>query len=127
MDPFTLLQSLGPPSTGERLLGFALGVFVGGLALFVGGRFLGGGESYDHAVVTALIGALAWALLSPIPLLGPVIALVGWIAVLKWRYPVGWLRAAGVGAAAWATAVVVVAALGLLGIDAIGAVGVPGT
>lgn len=126
MDPVTLLQSVGPPSTGERLLGFALGVLVGGLALFVGSRFLGGGKSYEHAVVTALIGALAWALLSPIPLLGPVIALVGWIAVLKWRYPVGWLRAAGVGVAAWAAAVVIVAALGLLGINAIGAVGVPG-
>lgn len=126
MDQFTLLQLAGPSGTGERLLGFALGVFVGGLALFVGSRFLAGAKSYDHAVVTALIGALAWALLSPIPLLGPVIALVGWIAVLKWRYPVGWLRAAGVGAAAWVSAVVIVAALGLLGIDAISAIGVPG-
>lgn len=126
MDPFTLLQLGGPPSTGERLLSFALGVLVGGLALFVSSRFLADGSGYDHAVLTAILGALAWALLSPIPLAGPVVALVGWVAILKWRYPVGWLRAAGVGAAAWAVAVVVVAALELLGIDAVSAVGVPG-
>ena len=126
MDPFTLLQLGGPPSVGERLLGFALGLLVGGLALFVSSRFLADVKGYDHAVLTALLGALVWALLSPIPLLGPVIALLGWVAILKWRYPVGWVRAAAVGAAAWAVAVVFVAALGLVGIDAISAVGVPG-
>jgi hypothetical protein len=126
MDSFTLLQFGGPPSTGERLLGFALGVLVGGLALFVSSRFLAGIKDYDHAVLTALLGALLWALLSPIPLLGPVVALVGWVAILKWRYPVGWLRAGAVGAAAWATAVVVVAALELIGLGAVSAVGVPG-
>lgn len=126
MDPFILLQLGAPPSTGERLLGFALGVLVGGFALFVSSRFLADVKGYDHAVLTAIIGALVWALLAPIPLLGPVIALVGWIAILKWRYPVGWLRAGAVGAAAWATAVVVVAALQLVGIDAVSAIGVPG-
>lgn len=126
MDPFTHLQLGGPPDASERLLGFALGVLVGGLALFVSSRFLAEVKDYDHAVLTALLGALAWALLSPIPLLGPVVALVGWVAILKWRYPVGWLRAGAVGAAAWATAVVVVAALELIGLDAVSAVGVPG-
>ena len=126
MDPFTILQLGGPATAGERLLGFVLGLLVGGLALFVSSRILADVEGYDHAVLTALIGALAWALLSPIPLLGPVIALAGWIAVLKWRYPVGWLRAGAVGAAAWATAVVAVAALELIGIGAVSAVGIPG-
>lgn len=126
MDPFTVLQLGTPPATSERLLGFALGVLVGGFALFVSSRFLADVKGYDHAVLTAIIGALAWALLSPIPLLGPVIALVGWIAILKWRYPVGWLRAGAVGAAAWATAVVVVAALQLVGLDTVSAIGVPG-
>lgn len=126
MDPFAVLQLGTPPATGERLLGFALGVLVGGFALFVSSRFLADVNGYDHAVLTAIIGALVWALLAPIPLLGSVIALVGWIAILKWRYPVGWLRAGAVGAAAWATAVVVVAALQLVGIDAVSAIGVPG-
>ena len=126
MDPITLLQLGGPTSVGERLLGFVLGLLVGGLALFVSSRFLADVNGYDHAVLTALLGALVWALLSPIPLLGPVIALAGWVGILKWRYPVGWLRAAGVGAAAWAVAVVFVSALGIVGIDAVSAVGIPG-
>lgn len=126
MDPLTFLQVAAPPSTGERLLGFALGLLVGGFALFLSSRFLADLNGYDHAVLTAILGALVWALLSPIPLLGPVVALVGWIAILKWRYPVGWLRAGALGAAAWATAVVVVALLQLVGIEAVSAVGVPG-
>lgn len=116
----------GPPGTAERLLGLLLGLLVGGLALFAGGRFVAAERGYDHAVLTAVLGALAWALLSPIPLVGPAVALVAWVAVLKWRYPVGWPRAAAVGVAAWVVAVVVVAALGLLGIPVTGAVGVPG-
>lgn len=127
VDPSVVLQlGGGPPGAGERLLGVLLGLLVGGLALFVGSRFLTSQGGYDHAVLTAVAGAVAWALLSPIPLLGPVIALVAWVAILKWRYPVGWLRAAGVGVAAWVVAVVVVAALELVGLDAVSAVGVPG-
>lgn len=116
----------GPPGVDEPLLGLLLGLLVGGLALFVAGRFVAEGRGYDHAVLTAALGALAWAFLSPIPLVGSAVALVAWVAVLKWRYPVGWPRAAAVGAAAWVVAVVVVAALGLLGVPVTGAVGVPG-
>lgn len=127
MDPHTLLQLGGnAPGIGERLLSVLLGLLVGGLALFAGSKFLAEPRGYDHAVLTAIIGAVAWALLAPIPLLGPVIALVAWVGILKWRYPVGWLRAAGVGAAAWAAAVVVIAALELVGVDAVSAIGVPG-
>jgi len=126
MTPVALLQlGVGRPRS-ERLLGLAAGLLVGGLALFVGSRFVTEATGYDHAVFTALIGALAWSLLSPIPLLGPVIALAAWIAILRWRYPVGWLRAGGVGVAAWVVAVVVLAALELVGVHTISAIGVPG-
>lgn len=126
MNPISILQLGGPPTASERLLAIALGVLIGGLALYVSSRFLADEQGYDHAVLTAVIGAIAWALLSPIPLLGPVIALLGWIAILKWRYPVGWLRAAAVGAAAWVAAVVIVAALELVGLHTVSAIGVPG-
>jgi hypothetical protein len=92
----------------------------------VSSRFLANVPGYDHAVLTAVIGAVAWALPSPIHLLGPVIALLGSIAILKWRYPVGWLRAAAVGGAAWVAAVVIVAALELVGLHTVSAIGVPG-
>lgn len=66
---------------------------------------------------------MAWAFLAPIPLVGPVVALAAWVGVLKGRYPVGWIRAAAVGVAA---CIVAVAALRLVGIDAVSVVGVPG-
>ena len=53
------------------------------------------------------------------------IALLGSIAILKWRYPVGWLRVAAVGGAAWVAAVVIVAALELVGLHTVSAIGVP--
>jgi hypothetical protein len=90
----------------------------------VSSRFLADVPVYDHTVLTAVIGAVAWALLSPIHLLGPVIALLGSIEILKWRYPVGWLRAAA-GGAAWVAAVVIVAALELVGLHTVSAIGVP--
>ena len=95
MDPSVVLQFGWTPSLGERLLAVLLGLLIGGLALFVGSTVVAEKTGYDHAVLTAIAGAVAWALLSPIPLLGPVIALAAWIGILKWRYPVGWARAVG--------------------------------
>ncbi|MDZ7701130.1 MAG: hypothetical protein U5J98_03165 [Halobacteriales archaeon] len=125
-DPFTLLQLGGPPTAGERLLGVVLGVLVGGFALFVSSRFLAEVDGYDHAVLTALIGALAWALLGDPPP-GPVHSRSSAGSPCS----SGGTRSAGCGRAPWAwspgfAAVVTVAALQLVGIDAVGAVGVPG-
>ncbi|WP_058366623.1 hypothetical protein [Haloparvum sedimenti] len=111
---------------------FVVGVLIGGSALAVGAhvgayRDRYGSSDLGHAVVTALLGALVWALLAWIPLIGTLLALVGWLAVVKRRYPVGWLRAAVVGAVAWAVAVVALAALELVGVGGLSAVGVPGT
>jgi hypothetical protein len=81
---------------------------------------------YSHTVVTALLGAVAWALTAWIPLIGPVIALIVWIAVINWRYPGGWLQAALIGLVAWVSALAILYVLnGLLDLG-IGAFGVPG-
>jgi len=64
-------------------------------------------RDYGHAVLTALLGALVWALLEPIPLLGGLLAIVAWVAVVKWRYRLGWIGSIAIGIAAWAAAVVV--------------------
>jgi len=84
-------------------------------------------RDYGHAVLTALLGALVWALLEPIPLLGGLLAIVAWVAVVKWRYRLGWIgsicdRYRRLAAAA----VVVPAALELVGIGSVSALGVPG-
>lgn len=113
------------------LVTFAVSLLIGGVAIHVGAKHAvykeePGGMTFEHAVVTALLGAVAWALLAWIPLIGSLLALVGWVAVIRWRYPGGWIKAGVTGAAAWAAAVVVLAALELLGIWYVTALGIPG-
>jgi hypothetical protein len=126
-------EGLFGPTVGplEGLVLFAVSLLVGGVAIYVAAdrvvyRDGVGGLSFEHAVVTALLGAVAWALLAWVPLVGTLLALLGWVAVIHWRYPGDWKAAAVTGAAAWATAVVVLAALDLLGVGSLSALGVPG-
>jgi len=111
----------------DRLLTFAVSLLVGGAALHVAARVVADARDYGHAVLTALLGALVWALLEPIPLLGGLLAIVAaWVAVVKWRYRLGWIGSIAIGIAAWAAAAVVLAALELVGIGSVSALGVPG-
>lgn len=110
---------------------FVVGVLIGGGALAVGAHVGVYGDRYGssdfgHAVVTALLGALVWALLAWVPVIGTLLALLGWFALVNRRYPGGWIRAAVVGAVAWAAAVVALAALELASFGGLSAVGVPG-
>ena len=108
------------------LVAFVIALLIGGLAIYISARVVAGVDDYSHAVITALIGAIAWALTAWIPLIGPVIALVVWVGVINWRYPGGWGKAIVIGLAAWISALVILfvvnAVLGL----GIGAFGVPG-
>ena len=108
------------------IVSFVVALLVGGLAIYVGARVVADVDDYGHAVVTALLGALAWALTSWIPLIGPIVALVAWVWVVKWRYPGGWGTAAIIGLVAWLAALVILFIVdGILGLG-IGAFGVPG-
>lgn len=114
-------------SIADRVVVFAISLLLGGLAIHVAARYVLDTTDYGNAVLTALIGAIVWGLLSWVPIVGTLLALVAWIAVINWRYPGGWVDAAIVGVAAWAVAVVVLAALALAGVGSFGAIGVPGT
>lgn len=110
---------------------FAVSLLIGGAAIHVAANYAvykgnPGELTFAHAVLTALLGAVVWALLAWIPLVGSLLALVGWVGVIRWRYPGGWIEAGVTGAAAWAAAVVVLAALELLGVGSISALGIPG-
>lgn len=132
----TLLQPgsrpIGPTSEPfEGLIVFAVSLLIGGAAIHASARYAvyrdgPGSSTFEHAVVTALLGAVAWALLAWVPLIGSLLALVGWVAVIRWRYPGGWIAAGVTGATAWAAAVVALAALELLGVGSVSALGVPG-
>jgi len=108
------------------LVAFVVALLVGGLAIYVSARLITDVDDYGRAVVTALLGAVGWAVVSWIPLIGPVIALVVWIAVLKWRYPGSWGTAAVMGVVAWVAALLILFVVNaVLGVG-IGAFGVPG-
>jgi hypothetical protein len=105
---------------------FLVALLVGGFAIYVSARVVADVDDYGRAVVTALLGAVGWALVSWIPLIGSILALVVWVGVLKWRYPGGWLTAATMGLIAWVAALLVLFVVNaVLGIG-IGAFGVPG-
>lgn len=106
------------------LVSFAVSLFVGGLAIYVGGRIVSDTDDYGRAVVTALLGAIVWAIAAIlagwVPLVGWLLPLVAWIWLIKRRYPGGWRDAILIGAIAWIAALLIVSVLPY------GAVGVPG-
>ena len=108
------------------IVSFVVALLVGGLAIYISGRVVTGVDDYSHAVITALIGAIAWAIGSLIPLVGSLIALIAWIWVIKWRYPGGWKDAAIMGLVAWVAALVIIVLLNSVFNLGISAFGVPG-
>jgi hypothetical protein len=108
------------------IIAFLVALLVGGLAIYISARVIADVDDYSHAVITALFGAIAWALTSWIPLIGPIIALIAWVWVIKWRYPGGWVDAAIIGAVAWVSALVILYVLNAVLNLGVGAFGVPG-
>jgi len=108
------------------VLSFVVALLVGGLGIYAGARVVTGEDDYGYALVTAFVGAVAWALTSWVPVIGPLIALVVWVGVINWRYEGGWIEAAIIGVVAWLASTVVLLVLNsVLGLG-LGAFGVPG-
>ncbi|QRV13438.1 hypothetical protein JMJ58_10685 [Haloterrigena salifodinae] len=109
---------------------FVVSLLIGALGIYVGARIIVGADDYDHAIVTALIGAIVWGLVGFfvgwIPLLGPLLALLAYIGVINFQYPGDWTAAAMIGLVAWVTVLVVLYALAALGVTAFDAAGIPG-
>lgn len=106
----------------ELLVG-ALAIHLATIAVFYDAKPDPGG--FEEAVLTALIAAVAWALLVQIPLLGVLLAVVGWVAVLHWRSPGNVVETLLVAALAVVAALVVLLGLELLGLHGLDAMGVP--
>jgi hypothetical protein len=111
------------------LVTFVVSALIGGLGIYVGAQLVAGEGSYTEALVTALVGAVVWAVVGTvfglIPLLGPLVTLLAYLAVLKFAYGVNWVEAGAIALVAWLTLLVVFVVLGpLLGV--FDAVGVPG-
>jgi len=109
-----------------QLLGLVLGLFVGGLALFVAAQLVHGEQDdVAHATWTAVLGSVVWTVLAWIPLVGVLLAPLGWLGVLRYRYPGGWAHAITVAVVAWLVAMGALVVLNALGLPAFDAVGVP--
>lgn len=110
---------------------FLVSLLLGALGIYVGARLIVGAGDFNHAIVTALIGAIVWAvagaLVGWIPLLGPLLALIAYVAVINFRYPSEWTAAAMIAIVAWVTVLIALYALAFLGITGFEAIGVPGT
>lgn len=111
-------------STTGGLIAFVASLLIGALGLYVAARFVAGSRSYEHAVVTALLGAIVWGLaamfLTGVPVVGAVLPLIAWVWVVKWRYRASWVEAAIIGFLAWVVVVLVLEVLPVSGLDAVG-------
>ncbi|WP_436935321.1 hypothetical protein [Halovenus marina] len=115
------------------LIVFAVSLLVGGFAISVGAKLALASRDYSHAVLTALLGALAWAVVDVAfsraeigGAIASLAALLVWAWVVRWRYQVGWIRAAIIGIGAWVAALVALVILAALGLGGLDAYGVPG-
>ncbi|MFC7203118.1 hypothetical protein ACFQJC_06305 [Haloferax namakaokahaiae] len=114
----------------DSVIVFLVSFLIGALGIYVGGRIVTQTKSFGKAALTALIGALAWSLTGLlfgwIPLLGPLLALIVYLAVVNWQYPSGWASAAAIALIAWVTSAIILYLLTLFNILAVNAFGVPG-
>ena len=118
---------------GSSAVVFAVSLLIGGFAISVGAKVALKSDEYSHALVTALLGALSWAVvefvLGAVGVPGALSSLAGlvvWVWVVRRRYEVGWLRGSVIGVFAWLAALVVLGLLELLGVGGLGAYGIPG-
>lgn len=119
------------PSVVGSLISFVVSLLIGALGIYIGAKVITDYEDYTYAIVTALVGAIIWVVVAFffgwIPFLGPLLALLAYVAVINWRYPGGWGQAIAIALIAWIAAVVVLYVLAaLLGIGGFGAFGIPG-
>lgn len=113
------------------ILSALISIIIGAAAINVGARLLiDSSTGFRRALITAILGSLAWGLFSFlefIPVLGILLMLVVWVAVINWQYPGGWGTAIGIGVLAWIVAVAVVyliATVTNLGLEVFGIPGI---
>lgn len=113
----------------DSVVVFVVSALVGGFGIYVGARFLSDVRGYDHAVWTALFGALGWVVASVLfgwlPLVGTALTYLVYLGVIKARYRGGWFTAAGIALTGWLTASLVLELLSWLGYGGFSALGIP--
>ena len=115
----------------DSIVVFVVSLLIGAIGIYAGARVIVDADDYTYAIVTALIGAIVWGLVGFffgwVPLLGPLLVFVAYLAVINARYPGGWVEAIGITFVAWLAVFVVLYILAFAGVTGFDAVGVPGT
>ena len=115
----------------DTLIVFVVSLLIGAVGIYVGARLLTGRNDYVYAVVTALIASIVWSIvaffLGWIPFLGPLLALLAYLAIINMRYPGGWGTAIAISLIAWVSSLAVLYVLALFGLTSFEAAGVLGT
>jgi len=115
----------------DSIVVFIVSLLIGALDIYIGARVIADREDYSCTLITALIGAIIWVVVpfffGGIPLLGPPLALVAYVAVINYRYLGGCGSAIDIALVVWIASLVVLYILGILGVTAFDAMGVPGT
>lgn len=113
----------------DSLAVFLVSLAIGALGIHLATQLVFSKSNYTRSIITALVGSIIWGIVSffvgGIPLLGPALALLAWIAVINFFYPGGWADAAAIGLLAWILVSVVLFILATLGITAFDAIGIP--
>lgn len=114
----------------DTVVVFLVSLFIGGLGIHLGSLLIVGESAYGKAVWTALLGAIVWGVVGfffgYIPLLGPALVLLAYLAVIKSRHGASWVEAGGIAVVAWAASLAVLWVLAEYGWTSFGALGVPG-
>ncbi|WP_195892456.1 hypothetical protein [Halopiger goleimassiliensis] len=114
----------------DSLIVFGVSLLIGALGIYLGAKVIVDAEDYTYAIITALIGAVVWAVVGFffgwVPLLGPLLVFVAYLAVINARYPGGWVDAAAITLIAWISVLAVLYVLAFIGVTGFDAIGVPG-
>lgn len=114
----------------DSIIVFVVSLLIGGFGIYAGAWLVTGQQNYSHAVVTALVGALVWGIVSFffgwIPFLGAALTLLAYLWVINLRYKGGWVNAALIALVAIVAITGVLYILVALNIAAPDALGVPG-
>ena len=118
----------------DLLIGFVVSLLIGAFGIYVGARVIADRDDYEYAILTALVGAFVWwvvtGLFGLIPfvggLVGAVLGLFAWVYVINARYPGGWGKAIGIGVVAWLAVWVVLVVLESFELIEASALGIPG-
>lgn len=113
----------------DTIVIFLVNLVIGGIGIHVGATLVTGQDNFSYAVITALLGAIVWAVVSFfvgwIAVLGPILTLLAWIWVINTRYEGGWANAALIGISAWLAVVITLLILSWFEITTFQAIGVP--